>query len=87
MGKNAACGEDWAVRANWFFNQDGNSCNQVSHGNGIRESGATIQYLGVPLNSFGRLSFIKSLFSRAHSTLGSDLEKLVPLPGYVNLGG
>ena len=56
-GKNAACGEVWAVRANWFLGQDGNSCNRVSHGNRIRESGAVIQFLGVQLNDFWGLLF------------------------------
>lgn len=87
MGKNAARGEAWAVSTNWFSTQDGKSCNQVSHGNRIRESGATtIQYLGVQLNNLWRLYFITSLFSRAHSTLGSVFEKLVPFPGWGNLG-
>lgn len=35
-----------------FLSQDGNSCNRVSHGNRIRESGAVIQFLGVRLNDF-----------------------------------
>lgn len=41
-----------------FLNQDGNSCNRVSHGNRIRESGAVIQFLGVQLNYFWGLFFI-----------------------------
>lgn len=34
-----------------FLNQDGNSCERVSHGNRIRERKAALQYLGVQLNN------------------------------------
>lgn len=57
-----------------FLNQDGNSCKRVSHGNRIRESEATIQYLRVQLSHRGGRGLL------------SGLRHLFPSPGNENLG-
>lgn len=70
IGKNAAGGEVWAVRANWFFEPGWQSL-EVSHGNKIRESGATIQHLKVQLNNYGggAVPYYNSVLQRAQPSV------------------
>lgn len=61
-----------------FLNQDGNSCERVSHGNRIRERKAALQYLGVQLNNCVCLGW--------GAALRPILKPSFPSPGNENRG-
>lgn len=58
-----------------FLNQDGNSCERVSHGNRIRERKAALQYLGVQLNNcvcLGGGAALRPIFKPSFPSPGNE---------------